>query len=171
MRRGLRCTCGPSIPPAAGGEGELDHLAAALLQSAGRCGFEPEDVLHRLEHRISRAPMIACWWPSRNRSPRSWWLNRRACEGFSGRRLHTLQFENALVVALTGRAAAVRRELPRGVPCVVLRLRSVQGSIEGQTRPGPEAVISIVSRSAENPLRIEIDAHRSRVGPGVFVQG
>jgi hypothetical protein len=42
----------------------------------------------------------------------------------------------------------VRRALP-AVLCIPLRLRSVGTSLEGQTKPGPEVVISIVSRSSE----------------------
>jgi hypothetical protein len=53
------------------------------------------------------------------------------------------------VVALPTRAAKIRRQLPRGVPCIALRLRSVRAAIEGQTKPPPETVITIVSRSAE----------------------
>jgi hypothetical protein len=53
------------------------------------------------------------------------------------------------VVALPTRAAKIRRQLPRGVPCITLRLRSVRASIEGQTKPSPDSVIAIVSRSAE----------------------
>lgn len=45
--------------------------------------------------------------------------------------------------------AEIAEHIKIPVEGVVLRLRSVRGSIEGQTRPGPEAVISIVSRSAE----------------------
>ncbi len=151
LRRGSGVYVRPQHPAGAGGEGELDHLLAALLQSAGRCGFEPEDVLHRLEHRSRPRAYDRVLVAEPEPEMRTILVAEIAehvkipVEGVST----PLQFENALVVALTGRAAAVRRELPRGVPCVVLRLRSVRGSIEGQTRPGPEAVISIVSRSAE----------------------
>ena len=55
----------------------------------------------------------------------------------------------SLVVALPTRAAKIRRQLPRGVPCIALRLRSVRASLEGATKPPPDSVITIVSRSAE----------------------
>jgi hypothetical protein len=55
----------------------------------------------------------------------------------------------SLVAALPTRAAKIRRQLPRGVPCIALRLRSVRVSLEGQTKPPPDSVITIVSRSAE----------------------
>jgi hypothetical protein len=56
---------------------------------------------------------------------------------------------NALVVALPTRAAQVRRQLPRAVPCITLRVRSMRASLEGQTKPAPDTVIAIVSASAE----------------------
>jgi hypothetical protein len=61
----------------------------------------------------------------------------------------TVQLDRSLVVALTTRAAKVRQGLPRGVLCFPLRLRSVGGSLEGQTKPGADTVVSVVSRSAE----------------------
>jgi hypothetical protein len=54
-----------------------------------------------------------------------------------------------LVVALPTRAAKVRRSLPDAVLSLPLRIRSVRTSLEGETRPGPDVVISIVSRSPE----------------------
>ena len=54
-----------------------------------------------------------------------------------------------LFVALATRAPDMRRSLPEGVPCISLRLRSVRESLEQQSRPGPNTVISIASRSAE----------------------
>jgi DNA-binding transcriptional regulator YhcF (GntR family) len=59
------------------------------------------------------------------------------------------QQSRTLVVALPTRAAKIRRQLPRGVPCIALRLRSVRASLEGQAKPSPDTVITIVSRSAE----------------------
>src|ERR1700733_9615807 len=53
LRRGSGVYVRSQHPMAAGGQdGHLDQLLAALLQAAGRHGFEPEEVLHRLEHRI-----------------------------------------------------------------------------------------------------------------------
>src|SRR5271154_5552895 len=39
-------------PLQASGDGQLDQLLAALLQAARRQNYEPEEVLHRLEHMI-----------------------------------------------------------------------------------------------------------------------
>jgi hypothetical protein len=61
----------------------------------------------------------------------------------------TSEATRTLVVALPTRALKVRRGLREGVLCIPLRVRSVRQSLEGQTKPGPEVVVSIVSRSAE----------------------
>src|SRR5580698_440431 len=53
LRRGSGLYVRPqNFPTSNRRDGELDHLLGALLQAAGRQGFEPEEVLHRLEHRI-----------------------------------------------------------------------------------------------------------------------
>jgi hypothetical protein len=54
-----------------------------------------------------------------------------------------------LVVALPTRAAKLRRQLTRGTPLIALRLRSVRASLERQSMPSPDTIVSIVSRSAE----------------------
>lgn len=69
----------------------------------------------------------------------------------------------AVVVALPTRADKMSRGLPPGVLCIPLRVRSVGGSLEGETKPGPEVVISIVSRSPE----IRYDARAMLIGAGV----
>jgi len=63
--------------------------------------------------------------------------------------LGALGGNETLVVALSTRAAKVRASLPKGAFCVALRLRSVRGSLEQQTMPGPDTLISIVSQSPE----------------------
>jgi GntR family transcriptional regulator len=52
----------------------------------------------------------------------------------------------AAPVAMYGQAGAVRAALPSGTSCVLLRLRSVPGSIAGQERPSAESLVTIVSR-------------------------
>jgi hypothetical protein len=52
-----------------------------------------------------------------------------------------------LVVALPTRSAAVRERLPRGIPFLPLRLRSVIESLQAHTRP--DMIVSIVSSSAD----------------------
>ena len=155
LRRGSGLYVRP-LNPSSEGQGELDSLLTAVLQSARRRGYEPEAVLHRLEHMIRplqyECVLIAEPEPAM----------REILKAEIGEHLHlpveaseqadwsnVSQFGRSLVVALPTRATKVRHQLPKGVPCIALRLRSVGGSLEGQTKPGPEAVISIVSRSAE----------------------
>ncbi len=176
------------------GDGQLDRLLSGLLQAARRQNYEPEDVLHRLEHMVHPVPyeriLIAEPEPAMLEI-----LHAELTEslstpigiadlnapglGHSGR---------TLVVALPTRAAKIRRQVSRGVPCITLRLRSVRASIEGQTMPPRDMVLSIVSRSTEIRLwsramliavglhpdsLSEIDAAipgwRDRVGHGTLV--
>jgi hypothetical protein len=57
--------------------------------------------------------------------------------------------ESWLIAALTMRAVIVRQRLPAGANCVALRLRSIPGSLQGETSPGPNATICITSGSPE----------------------
>lgn len=133
-------------------DGQLDELLAALLQSARRQNYDPEEVLQRLEHMVHPATyervLIAEGEPAMRKI-----LKAELTESltvpvdFHSSDLGTQG--RALVVALPTRAAKVRRQLPRGVPCIALRLRSVRASIEGQTKPAPDTVLTIVSHSAE----------------------
>jgi DNA-binding transcriptional regulator YhcF (GntR family) len=152
LRRGSGLYVRP-MPPAV--DGQLDQLLTALLQAARRQNYEPEDVLHRLEHVVHPVPyeriLIAEPEPAM----------REILEAELGESLSVpIVFANAdfsalaqpirtLVVALPTRAAKIRRQLPRSVPCIVLRLNSVRAAIEGQTMPPRDILISIVSRSAE----------------------
>ena len=142
-------------PMQASGDGKLDQLLAALLASARRQNYEPEEVLHRLEHMIHPVAyeriLIAEPEPAMREI-----LQAELAESLSVA-IEAVDFSasdlasstRSLVAALPTRAAKIRRQLPRGVPCIALRLRSVRASLEGQTKPGRKTVISIVSRSAE----------------------
>jgi len=52
----------------------------------------------------------------------------------------------AAPVAMYGQAEAVRAALPADASCVLLRLRSVPGTIAGQERPSAEQLVTVVSR-------------------------
>jgi DNA-binding transcriptional regulator YhcF (GntR family) len=148
LRRGSGLYVRP-MPPAA--DGQLDQLLTALLQAARRQNYEPEEVLHRLEHMLHPVPyeriLIAEPEPAMREI-----LEAELTESVSVAVLDFSQladFPRSLVVALPTRAAKIRRQLPSGVPCVALRLNSVSAAIEGQTKPPPDAVITIASRSVE----------------------
>jgi GntR family transcriptional regulator len=52
----------------------------------------------------------------------------------------------AAAVAMYGHADKVRAALPPGASCLLLRLRSVPGSIAGQERPSVDSLVTVVSR-------------------------
>jgi hypothetical protein len=53
------------------------------------------------------------------------------------------------VVALVSRTNHLRAALPAGIPHFLLRLRSIPEYLQGQQRPGPEALIAVASSSPE----------------------
>jgi GntR family transcriptional regulator len=151
LRRGSGLYVRPLQP--SGDDAQLDQLLAALLQSARRQNYEPEEVLHRLEHLVHPVPyeriLIAEAEPAMGEILRAELAESLTVPiGFVS--LPAVELAGrALVVALPTRAAKIRRQLARGIPCITLRLRSVRVSIEGQTMPPPDTVITIVSRSTE----------------------
>ncbi|HYL77689.1 MAG TPA: GntR family transcriptional regulator [Bryobacteraceae bacterium] len=155
LRRGSGLYVRP-MHPSSGASGELDRLLAKLLQEARVQGYEPEEVLDRLGHllrpRSYERILIAEPEPAM----------REILQAELGERLtvpiefveasdfsDVSKFSKGLVVALPTRAAKVRHRLPPGVLCIPLRLRSVPATLEGQPKPPPNTILSIVSRSAE----------------------
>ncbi|MGP0073299.1 MAG: GntR family transcriptional regulator [Bryobacteraceae bacterium] len=134
---------------ASSSDGQLDRLLTSLLQAARRQNYEPEEVLQRLEHMVHPVRYERILIAEADPAMREI-LEAELTEAL-GVPVGALGSDvgGALVVALPTRAAKVRRQLPGGVPCIALRLRSVQASIESQTKPPPDIVITIVSRSAE----------------------
>jgi DNA-binding transcriptional regulator YhcF (GntR family) len=138
------------------GQGELDRLLTKLLQEARRQGYEPEEVRRRLEHLLQPLSYERILIAEPDPAMREI-LQVEIGEqvGIPVEFVEDGDFSKlskagrSLVVALPTRAAKVRRGLPAGVLCIPLRLRSVRGALEGQARPGPESIISIVSRSDE----------------------
>jgi DNA-binding transcriptional regulator YhcF (GntR family) len=142
-------------PLQASGDGQLDQLLTGVLQAARRQNYEPEEVLHRLEHMIHPVSyqriLIAETDPAMREILQAE-LTESLTVPIDSADLSSFGLApsgRALVVALPTRAAKIRRQLPRGVPCIALRLRSVRASIEGQTKPPPDMMTTIVSRSAE----------------------
>jgi len=176
------------------GAGELDRLLTTLLQSARSHGYAPEQVVQRLEHLVRPRTYARVLIVEPEPAMREI-LRAELAEhiGVPVEAVERADLEDAsvaahtLVVALPTRAIQVRRALP-AVLCIPLRLSSVGTSLEGQTKPGPEVVISIVSRSSEirqwaramliavglDPESLcDIDAGRhawqDRLGRGAFV--
>jgi hypothetical protein len=131
-------------------------LLTGTLHVARARGHEPEAVLRRLEQLIHprRCQRVAVAEPDAGM--------REILLAEVGEHLRTpveafdppgpVPGGNAgdcLVVALPTRAATVQERLERGAPFLMLRLNSVQSSLEIQKRPAPNAILSIVSRSIE----------------------
>jgi DNA-binding transcriptional regulator YhcF (GntR family) len=138
------------------GQGDLDPLLTKLLQEARRQGYEPEEVLRRLEHLLQPLTYERILIAEPN--PAMCEILQAEIGEHLGLPVELVEdcdlsklakADRSVVVALPTRAAKVRRGLPAGVLCIPLRLRSVRGALEGQAKPAPDTIISIVSRSAE----------------------
>jgi DNA-binding transcriptional regulator YhcF (GntR family) len=142
-------------PLAPSSDGQLDSLLTALLQAARRQNYEPEEVLKRLEHLVHPARYERILIAEPDPAMREILLAELSeslpvpVAAFDASPEDSSHIGRALVVALPTRAAKIRRQLPRGVPCIALHIRSARLSIEGQSKPAPETVVAIVSRSAE----------------------
>ena len=120
------------------GDGQLDRLLSALLQAARRQNYEPEEVLHRLEHMVHPVPYQRILIAETEPAMREILHAELTASLTVPIEFHSPDLEpppRALVVALPTRAAKIRRQLPRGIPCITLRLRSVRASLEGQAKP------------------------------------
>jgi DNA-binding transcriptional regulator YhcF (GntR family) len=181
------------------GHGKLDRLLAALLKSAELDGHPADEVLRRLEHLVRPRSygqvLIAEPEPAMREILQAELAEHlhvqiRAVEqpDLSDAATCSDTPADTLVVALPTRVAKMSCGLPPGVLCISLRVRSVGGSLAGESKPGPEVVISIVSRSPEirygaramliaagvDPMALcEIDAAsggwRDRIGLNAFV--
>lgn len=145
-----------SLQPTDADAGQLDALLADLLRAARIRGYEPGEVLHRLEQMILPRTytqiVIVEPEPGMREILQAELAEqlRISVEAIDPASLSGMAPSGTcLVAALAPRAATVRQQLPRGIDCVTLRLRSVRGSIEGQVAPGPNTMISIVSRAPE----------------------
>jgi GntR family transcriptional regulator len=153
LRRGSGLYVRP-LAPADPASGDLDALLAETLRAARARGHKPEDVLHRLEQLILPRSYncIAVVDPEDGM--------REVLRAEIGEQIKVTTIQAAdvssvpipdgcLVTALAARSATVRERLPRGIPFLPLRLRSVRESLEGETRPAPNDIILIVSGSAD----------------------
>jgi DNA-binding transcriptional regulator YhcF (GntR family) len=139
-------------PLASSSDGQIDRLLTSLLQAARRQNYEPEEVLQRLEHMVHPVRYERIVIAEEDPAMREI-LQAELAESLAV----PVQFHSpehgspgrSLIVALPTRAAKIRRQLPAGAPCIALHVRSARASIEAQTKPPPDTVVTIVSRSAE----------------------
>ena len=146
----------PSTPDADNNSFDLDMLLAGLLRDARSRGHEPKEVLQRLEQLVLPRNYTGITVIDHDPGMREILQAELAghlsipVEAIDPATLLSLPIcDSRLVVALPTRAAGMRDRLPRGVPFLTLRLRSVGTSLVGHTRPAPETIVSIVSRSPE----------------------
>jgi DNA-binding transcriptional regulator YhcF (GntR family) len=154
----LRRGSGLYIRPLGSGAGTdaLDTMLAALLRDAHSQGHEPDEVLERLQLLIfprQCARVIIVEPEPGMRQILQAEIRERVStpiEGIEPSDLSKIPNLGAyLVAALTTRALAVRKQLPRNIPCLSLRLRSVRTSLEMQKAPARNEIISIASKSPE----------------------
>jgi len=153
LRRGSGLYVRPLVP-ADPGSGDLDALLAETLRAARGLGHTAEDVLHRLEQlTLPRSyTSIAVIEPEAGMREI---LRAEIGEHIAVRTIEAAVVsivalpEGCLAAALAARSSTVRERLPRGIPFLPLRLRSVRESLEGETRPAPNDIILIVSGSAD----------------------
>ena len=127
----------------------LGRVLADMLKAARILGYDPEQVLQRLQQLVRpiryETVVVAEDDPAMRRILQAEIEEhlKMACAE------QVTKPGNCLIVALSSRLAKVREGLPAGVFCLPLRLRSVGGSLVGQSRPEPNSLISIVSASPE----------------------
>jgi len=167
LRRGSGLYVQPLHSPG-GAASELDRMLAKLLQQANALGYEPADIRVRLDHllrpRAYERILIA--------EPDAAMAEILQAE-ISGElnvpveaRTSPMEFDDlsrGIVVVLPTRAAAVKRKLAPDVFCVPLRLRSVRAALAAESKPRPDSIIAIASRSAE----IRFWAHAMLIAVGI----
>jgi DNA-binding transcriptional regulator YhcF (GntR family) len=155
LRRGSGLYVRPQHPSSAD-SGQLDVLLSGLLRVARSHGHEPEEVLERLGQLIQPRVCGRIAVAEPDPGMREILIAEVGghlsvpVEGIEFTALSNIPAPGAcLVAALPTRAAVVRKQLARTTPFLILRLRSVRAALEAQTKPAPNAILSIVSRSPE----------------------
>jgi DNA-binding transcriptional regulator YhcF (GntR family) len=131
----------------------LDALLNGLLRAARHQGYEPAQVLDRLarivEPRACGRVLVAEPDPGMREILLAEVREHVSLPVEAIDATITPPESDALVIALPSRVASVRKQVPAGIPVMTLRLRSVRGSLEKEKMPPANAIVSIVSRSAE----------------------
>jgi DNA-binding transcriptional regulator YhcF (GntR family) len=141
-----------AIPPSHDAAGDMDRLLGALLQAGSLLGYQPEDILRRLERRIrpqTYQRILIAEPDAAMYEILSGEIGEHLTVPIAPVDAACSEFESAVVVARRSRVSEVRAWLPKDVLCLPLRLRSVHGALKGEAHPGVETLVSIVSRSAE----------------------
>ncbi len=139
-------------PPGAGLE--LEQLIAAFLQAARERGHSLAEVQSSLKRLLELQPpdhfvvvepdeelrAILVTEIREATAFRVYGVRPEACADAAA-------LAGGLAVALYGQEGErTRAALPPGTPCVLVHARSVQGSMQGQELPPPDALVAVVSR-------------------------
>ena len=139
-------------PPGSGLE--LDQLISAFLQAARERGHSLAEVQSRLKHLLELQPPDHFVVIEHDEELRA--ILAAEVREATGFRVSGVSPEacgdsaalaGGLAVALYGQEGErTRAALPPGTPCLLLQARSVQGSMQGQELPPPDALVAVVSR-------------------------
>ena len=135
-------------------EGRLDQLLTGVLVAAKSQGYEPSDVLQRLDQLVRPRAYERILVVEPQSALRE--ILRQEIAVHLPVPVETIEdygcsqsAPRTLTVALPTQASKLRQQLPRDVPCLALRLRSVKTSLEASEKPTDDVLVAIVSRSPE----------------------
>lgn len=135
---------------------ELDRLISTLLQVAREKGYSLGEIHSRVKHWLESQPpdhFLLIEPDAELRDILAAEINQATGFHVVGASLdecaHPELLAGAAPVAMYGQAEAVRALLPPDASCILLRSRSVPASLEGQERPSPDALVTVVSRWTE----------------------
>jgi GntR family transcriptional regulator len=132
---------------------ELDQLISTLLQVARERGHSLGEIQSRIKRWLETQPPDHFLVIEPDEEMRDILIAEiKEATGFrvSGSSIaecsNPAMLAGAAPVAMYGQAEAVRSALPADASCLLLRLRSVPGTIAGQERPSVDALLTVVSR-------------------------
>ena len=132
---------------------ELDQLISTLLQVARERGHSLSEIQSRIKRWLETQPpdhFLVIEPDEEMRSILIAEIKQATGFGVAGASLEECSrpevLAGAAAVAMYGQAEAVRATLPADALCLLLRLRSVPGSIAGQERPSSDSLVTVVSR-------------------------
>lgn len=132
---------------------ELDQLISTLFQVARQRGHSLHEIHARVKHWLETQPPDHILVIEPDEELRG--ILMAEIKETTGFRVVGAGFEDcaraemlagAAPVAMYGQADKVRATLPPDAPCILLRLRSVPSSLQGQERPSPDSLVTVVSR-------------------------
>ncbi|HSQ19789.1 MAG TPA: GntR family transcriptional regulator [Blastocatellia bacterium] len=132
---------------------ELDQLISTLLQVARKRGYSLGEIQARIKRWLKAQPPDHFLVIEPDEEMRN--ILIAEIEQATGFRVDGADLDGcsrpevlagAAAVAMYGQAEPVRAALPPDASCLLLRLRSVPGSIAGQERPSADSLITVVSR-------------------------